>query len=283
MLTLGIEIECFADGRESAMRRALMDHGVTLSTYGQNGWTVKYDGSIRPDRGYGHEIVSPILTLSQLREQAPAIEAALASLNGGVNSSCGLHVHLGGFEHLEMDALRNVTRRFVNFEDTLDLLQPQARRGQNNNYCKSNVGAFRHRFGLTGSPSRLEVNEAIWQRVHTATRQGLIDMFCPNHDRYFKLNLQSLLRHGTLEMRHPSASVRAADWIGLAAFYETFAMVAVNQERLWRRPTHTQETQADRFRKMVRGQSRETVTYLRQRIADNRAVGQFANLAQIAA
>lgn len=221
-----------------------------------------------------------------MNEQAPRVEAAIQSLgDAGANDSCGFHVHLGGFENLEMDALRNVTRRFVNFEDTLDLLQPAARRGRNNHFCMSNRDVLirgAQRAGIN-NPSRLDVNEYIWQRVHGLTKQGLIDLFCPDAGRYFKLNLQSLLRHGTIEYRQSSASIRAADWVGMATFFHDFARVAITQDRLHRRNPHTVETQADRFRKMTRGQSRETVAYLSQRIADNRAVGQFANLRQIAA
>jgi hypothetical protein len=260
MFNFGIELEFNThDARETVVER-IRSTGLRAgrASYSENlpsAWSVKADGSVN-----GWEVVSPVLSLDDVRAQVPVLCNALQACEGAdARRDCGFHIHISGFESVELVTLRNVFRRFVNFEDTLDLLQPEGRRGSNNSYCKSNAALF--------GRSKIEQNAAIWERVHAAqTREALMRMFNPNGDRYFKLNAQSLLRHGTLELRHPAGTIDAQTVLHTVEFFNAFVRVAIQQERLWRRPTHTPETQGDRFRKLMRGVPAPTRQHMAQRM-----------------
>jgi len=97
-LTFGIEIETIAP--DSALR----DEGLRIGRYRQGiqvpylpeGWTAECDGSIDNSRG-GHrcEIVSPILKGSDGLTQSANVLQILQAKGHRVNTSCGVHVHVG--------------------------------------------------------------------------------------------------------------------------------------------------------------------------------------------
>jgi hypothetical protein len=97
-LTFGIEIETVAP--DSAIR----DHGLRIGPYKRGlqvpylpaGWTAEADGSINNANG-GHkcEIVSPILRGTEGLAQVVEVLAALEAKGHRVNTSCGVHIHVG--------------------------------------------------------------------------------------------------------------------------------------------------------------------------------------------
>lgn len=243
--TFGIELE-FMGGTQARVVDALTRRGIVAQADRYSGdasrgnaWLIKPDGSCE------WEAVSPVLSLAQVMDQAPRVAQAIRDVGGnGADRACGFHLHMAGFAH-DVKAARNIVRRFINFEDTLDLIQPEDRRGNRNQYCQSNARMF------GDSPEEWTAN--IWDKAQRAdSLDALRNLFCPNGSRYFKVNLQSLTRHGTVEIRHHGGTLDGDTITAWAAFMDAFARTAEAQERLWKRPVGKVETQAERFRKMTR-------------------------------
>lgn len=266
MFTFGLELEFHTnhgtDGIADMMRTAgFRANSANYSATSTSEWLVKLDGSVSS----GVEVVSPVLSLSDVGSMVPALCNVLQTTgNGRVSRQCGLHVHVAGFGSMEARAVRNVSRRFVNFEDTLDLLQPLDRRGANHTYAGSNSRVF-GADPVTATKRLWEVCHEHGQQAESAhARQSLVNLFCPR-GRYYKLNLHSLMRHGTVEFRHHAGTIDGADVVHWVSFLDAFTRVAMEQQRLWKRPEATPETHAERFRKMTRGVPAATVRHLRNR------------------
>ncbi len=201
--TFGVEIEFI--GNAESVKQAVCARGVNCEVEGYNKrtrghWKIVTDGSVRRNRyqtGGGLEIVSPILKgqdgLEQLRKVCEALEAAGAD----VNKTCGLHIHhdAGDFN---TDSFKNLVKIYVRFEPAIDTLFPRSRRANNNDYCRS----MRH------------IDPAIIERQNDV--HGI--RYALNQCRYYKLNLESYVTHGTVEFRQHSGTVeyeKIANWIKL--------------------------------------------------------------------
>lgn len=100
----GLEFEHVSELSHVGMARELQQSGVVVDHYATgharcpqgcySGWQVKIDGSISPVDKYprGIELVSPPMFLSQAGQVKKAL--AIAAKYGGVNTSCGFHVHV---------------------------------------------------------------------------------------------------------------------------------------------------------------------------------------------
>lgn len=265
--TYGIEIEFKTAARQSDVVDAIAAAGyparaAEYTARADGAWQVKRDGSVNG----GWEIVSPVLSMEDVRTAVPAIMARIQALPGAhVDRECGLHVHIAGFGNLEFYAVRNVVRRYINFEDTLDAMQPADRRDDNAYYTRSNIGPFVR----AANGDRAAALSSLWDSVQRAkTRNDLITLFC-GRERYWKVNLQSLHRHGTIEVRHHAGTIDAAAIVNWVRFLAEFTRVAMEQTRLHKRPAATPETQADRVRKITRAMPADLARYVRARIREN--------------
>jgi hypothetical protein len=98
-ITFGIEIECAIPSEtvhQIGLRLGAPHVGIQVPTL-PNGWTAQRDGSIR---GFAAnmiavEIVSPVLQGIQGINDVRHVVAALKSWGAEVNSSTGLHIHVG--------------------------------------------------------------------------------------------------------------------------------------------------------------------------------------------
>lgn len=199
----GIEIETKGITKERAAKvLRLVGLQVAIEGYNhtaRNHWKIVTDASVRG----GFEVVSPVL---QGEEGLEAVRAAITALDDAgatVNRSCGLHVHFdaSGLTALE---LKNIVLRYASFERRIDRFMPPSRRDDSNTYCKS----LRT---LAESPSFRNA-----RTIH--------DLVTAQGSRYFKVNLQSYQRHGTVEFRQHSGTVnapKAVSWVRfLASFIE---------------------------------------------------------------
>jgi hypothetical protein len=268
MRTFGIEIEFNTTFTARPFIDALAARGITCeagnyTTRNRRAiWLIKPDGSI----GVGHELVSPVMTLDEVAYVLPLVTAAIKEVDPSAKCSekCGLHVHMGGFGSLEFQAVRNVVRRYINFEDTLDAMQPAHRRGDNSYYTRSNVGHFSRQFA-----SRAQALEAVWDKVQRASNRGdLIRLFCGD-SRYWKVNLHSLHVHGTIEVRHAAGSIDGAEIVNWVRFLAAFTEVAVTQQRLHKRPAMREETQSERVAKLTRAMPSDLKRWVKSRINAN--------------
>lgn len=227
--------------------------------YSSDHWALKHDGSI----GHGWEIVSPPSSLARLKSDLALFTRGIARMrerghNSRAGVRCGVHIHVSNVGEGSLDSLRNITRRALAFEDTLDLLLPESRRGNNNTFCRSNImgnGAW----GWGDFDARCVTMFESLASAGSVSR--IVDMVSPS--RYFKYNVQSLSRHGTLEWRHHGASLNGEKIARWAEFIGRFCLVSAAQQRVWKRKPGPQ---GDRFYKMMRGMPGALVAYMSNRI-----------------
>jgi hypothetical protein len=258
--TFGVEIEFHTSANIHQVADAMVAAGfdaraVGYSTTVNGYWGVKPDGSVPG----GLEVVSPILHGDEGRETLRrAMEVVRRQPRARTSQYCGVHVHIApNGRSFAPDEVSKIARRWVNFEDTLDLLQPQSRRGNSNRYCQSNARMFDADYRMA--------SREMWRRLrHVRDNQQLADIISPS--RYVKLNLRSLTRHGTIEFRHSAGTIdpnKVDHWVRfLLAFSET----ACKQTRLWRRSLDAPETVQDRFRKLMRGVPADVKAFYVRRI-----------------
>lgn len=258
--TFGVEVEFHTTANTVQVAEALIAAGfdaraVQYSTTVNGYWGVKPDGSVPG----GVEVVSPILHGEEGRNTLRQVmEVIRRQPRARTSQHCGIHVHLAPLgRSFAPDEVSKIARRWVNFEDTLDLLQPQSRRGSNNRYCRSNAHQF--------SGNYREASREMWRRLrHVHDNARLADIISPH--RYLKLNLQSLTRHGTIEFRHCAGTIdpqKVDNWV---RFLLAFSTTACNQTRLWRRSADAPETVQDRFRKLMRGVPADVKAFYVRRI-----------------
>lgn len=190
----GIELEIVGINREAALRalRAVsinvQDERYNHDT--RNHWKLVPDGSVTG----GFEVVSPILRGEAGIEEAMTVAEALSDAEATVNRSCGFHVHFDAADLSAAD-VKAIVHRYAAYEAEIDAFMPPSRRGNTNSYCGSVTRFLNRRF-----------NEARTIDELAAAQPG----------RYFKVNLQSYRRHGTLEFRQHSGTVNAnkvANWV----------------------------------------------------------------------
>ena len=185
----GIEIEATGMTKEEVVA-LLADNGINVSTSTRsthevmNTWKVVGDASISGRMGF--EVVSPPLSgANGLREVRKVVEL-LNEAGCDVNKSCGIHVHID-CNDLTAQHIANIWNRYRANEAQIDSFMPRSRRASNNQYCGT----------LTTQP---ELTAA--QDVRSTCRQR------PN--RYYKVNLTSYAKYGTVEFRQHSGSLNAA-------------------------------------------------------------------------
>lgn len=190
----GIEIECYCKVGARAVANAITAAGVDCNAEGYNhytrqAWKIVSDGSLNSaPRGhrYAMEVVSPKLYGADGLEQIEKVCAVLNSvrIDAQVNKSTGLHVHHNASDY-NRKQLFNIFHLYKTYEDEIDQLVAPSRRGNRAYYCQGfqNVTNFRN---LSG--------------------------------RYWKVNLSSYHRHGTVEIRHFNGSTDADKIRGWVVF-----------------------------------------------------------------
>lgn len=200
MRNFGVEIELIGLSTSQATD-ALTDAGIEVYNAGythsvsRTTWKVVTDGSVG---SRGCEVVSPILVGEDGVAQVKRVMNALAGAGAGVNRACGLHVHIDA-HGLSAPEILTIVARYGRYEMEIDAFMPPSRRGFANSYCQP-VANLR----LRGSTPR----EA------ARSMRG----------RYYKVNLQSFIKYGTIEFRQHSGTTdahKAVNWIKfLQAFVE---------------------------------------------------------------
>lgn len=191
----GIELEVNKISQQKAAS-ALRAVGLSVVTPGythatSTSWKIVPDGSV-PD---GFEVVSPVLEGQAGLDAACAAINALKAAGAKANRACGMHVHVDA-QGLDVNDLRSIVSRYAKFEEEIDAFMPPSRRGDGNIYCHT----LR--------------NFASSNAFRTAT--NVQELARAQNSRYYKVNLQSLHRHGTIEFRQHNGIVdadRAINWI----------------------------------------------------------------------
>jgi 3,4-dihydroxy-2-butanone 4-phosphate synthase len=191
----GVEMECFGVDRATVVAALCVAGVPTISSFYSgreyNQWQIKTDGSI--DQRDGFEVVSRVLEGQAGLAEVQIVCDVLEALGAKVNKSCGMHIHHDA-SNWGIQKFRNLFKRFVKFEAALDSIQPESRRDNNNRYCKSmNILNY-----TAATISEIDKCKTVRQ---------LSAMY--GEQRYFKLNLQSFFRTGTVEFRNHAGTVNA--------------------------------------------------------------------------
>ena len=272
--TFGVEIECYVPRSSSDLFAALSNAGVHMSQAAgsihrvTSGWKVVHDGSLHsaPAGFVGVEVVSPILQGEDGIAQTVKVMDVVKAFGAKVNKSCGLHVHVGA-QNGSATQHKNLAKMFIKYEHHFDALCPESRR--TNQYCKSNrefaaAGAARtYEAQVSAVFAKLDGLRSI-SAIATVMNGGYDQRNHYTHNRYFKLNFQSMASHGTVEFRQQAGTVeaqKAVSWIrlcvGLVARSFTLRSVGSQAE-----PS---------FAKLLAKVDRPTAAYLKaRRIALNR-------------
>lgn len=153
-------------------------------------WKAVYDGSVSS----GAEVVSPILNPARLNE-AHKVTKALKDNGARVDRATGFHVHIG------MNA----------FNDRADIAK-----------FTLNYYAMHHAIAALVAPSRLNnrycavLNRDMAERQADYTAGGNTGAF--NGNRYTSLNLESMHRHGTVEIRLHQGTLNGVKAIAWSQF-----------------------------------------------------------------
>jgi len=202
--TYGMEFEVQGVSPSTASN-ALNDSGIACDRVREDihddnldCWKAVYDGSV-PN---GAEVVSPILDDTRINE-ASRVARALAKAGASVDRSTGFHVHIGfnAFSRTDRDGLSNndALAQFI-----------------------LNYYATHHAIGALVAPSRLRNHFCkVLNRVEAEAEAEWVrggELSSRFQSRYYSLNLESLRRHGTVEIRLHQGTLNGVKAIAWAKF-----------------------------------------------------------------
>lgn len=210
--TFGIEIEAF-NATQFDVVQAMRAEGLIAETASYNNsdasyWRIKTDASISGENAF--EVVSPILT--DLADVAKCCRA-LATVNAKVNQSTGLHVHIGAAD-LKLADWKNMVKRYRDNETIIDCFMPRSRRENNARYVQSIIGL------MTST-------------IDSATNVRQLGNLM--RTRYLKLNVQSFVKHGTVEFRQHSGTVdfeKISKWVEFCLNFVSASIVKSKTSRI---------------------------------------------------
>jgi hypothetical protein len=258
-VTFGVEIECFVRDPQLVLA-AVQAQGIAALICNNDHrtntkWKLVHDASIRPTPGHrALELISPILKGQAGLEAVIKVCAALAQVDAKINQSCGLHVHCGA-NNASVTQLKNLAKLFCLYELQFDELVPVSRRANNAFiYAKSNLQFVG---GIDEAFRKLDRAHAV-RTVATVMNGGYDTSTHYTQLRYYKLNMQSLASHGTVEFRQHSGSVDGAKitaWVRLVTGFVASAFSVSEVKR-----------NGDRnFDQLMRKVDKTTEQYLRTR------------------
>ena len=202
----GVEIE-FVGASKINVYDALMNAGISVQIQDYNHrtshvWKIVDDASLIDDSHIGTgELVSPILSGQAGLETIAKVLEALNSTGAKANDSCGLHVHVDA-HNLSIQEIAGVYLTYAGNENHFDSIMPRSRRSEQNQHCRSIAR------------DQCDYNQNFFDRLRVSNVNQLIDRL--TYDRYYKVNLQSLTRHNTIEFRHHSGTTNAekiCNWV----------------------------------------------------------------------
>ena len=191
----GIEIEAYGVSRSKVLT-AIRTKGIRIEDESYNHitrgwWKIVSDSSISGESGF--EIVSPILEGQAGLEELKKVCEALTEVRAKINKSCGMHVHFDASQ-MGIREVKNLMLNYATYEKHIDSILPNSRRGNTNNYCQS----------LQNDKTKIEIATSVRE---LASAIGT---------RYRKINLQSFVRHGSIEFRQHSGTIefeKIKNWV----------------------------------------------------------------------
>ena len=251
--TIGVEIEMTGLTRNAAAK-VLAKHFGTTATYiggaykayevddneGRT-WQVVRDSSIKAEKKNGEEItsaddlhqvelVTPILTYADI-ENLQEIVRKIRKAGGLVNTSCGLHIHIGA-EKFTAATLRNLVNAVASKEELLyKALKVHENRKR---YCGKTNQRFLQELNEK-KPETLAEIKSIWYNgeIHRARHHYDVS-------RYTILNLHSFFsKNHTIEFRVFNSTLHAGEVKSYIQFCLALTAQALKTKKAIYRPTET--------------------------------------------
>lgn len=193
--TFGVEIEC------GVCYQQVRAEGIRFEYQGYNHrdsrevFKFVTDSSLHINNSI--ECVTPVLSSRGGFDKLKACCKALNDNDARVNSSCGLHVHIGA-SHLSDEAYKNVFINYAYLEDVIDTFMASSRRGN----------------GCTWAASMKRYVERI------KNCSTIADVRYNIGTRYTKVNAEAYGRHKTIEFRQHQGTTnyeKIANWVKFVA------------------------------------------------------------------
>jgi hypothetical protein len=184
--SFGVEIEFIGTDRQ-AVCDAIERRGVNASVESYNHRDSRMHWKITTDASCGNEIVSPVLVGQAGFDQLQKVCEALHECGARITTACGLHVHHGARD-IPAEAIARFVKLYARYEGVIDMLTSPSRRNDNNSYCHSLTNYFAY--------------EEKYDDLDNRAARGLSVLPSFMGTRYTKVNLEALLQHGTVEVRH---------------------------------------------------------------------------------
>lgn len=189
-----------------ALNNAGINCNATRSTHETaQDWKAVYDGSV----SNGAEVVSPILNPARLNE-AHKVTKALKDNGARVDRATGFHVHIGmnAFGDWGTGGEENIAKFILNYY------------------------AMHHAIAALVAPSRLNNRYCAVLNRDNAQRQAEFtaaqNRGAFNGNRYTSLNLESISRHGTVEIRLHQGTLNGVKAIAWSQFIAGMIDATVN-------------------------------------------------------
>lgn len=221
----GIEIEGFNITQRELVAE-LSQAGIATSFEGyshetRNNWKVVTDGSLRGSNTF--ELVSPILEGEPGLQKLKTATLITKGLEGKVNKTCGLHVHLDARDFDRKTWIR-IFKNYAILESKIDKFMANSRRGNENRYCQSiNTTLMNQALNIAENKQELQ-----------PTLQCLSDGL--GNNRYTKVNIKSFWRHGSIEFRQHQGTMdyeKMKNWILFLARLVEFSKHEVLRNDSW--------------------------------------------------
>lgn len=212
----GIELEILHENNASEVAEMIRERGIECHDEYYNHrsrehWKIVSDASVYGRNMNGMEVVSPPLSGQAGIDEVRKMGRILVAIGAKVNGRCGYHCHIEADE-LTTRELRNVVANFVRRERIVETLVPPSR--LSNSYCRSIT-----RIGYNEDTNEEYLIESIRSR---RARNTLIQDANPYGCRYYKMNLRSLARHGTIEFRYHSGTCNPSKIVNHVMFCLAF-------------------------------------------------------------
>lgn len=162
------------------------------------------------------EVISPILLSKDGFKDLEKICYLLERNNAKVNNTCGFHVHIDA-KDLSLQQIESIYKRYAFYEKAIDLFHPKHRRGNNNNYC------------LSIRPI-IEMMDEMNFTIKEIMEYSL-------NDKYYKLNILSLSKLGSIEFRQHKGTINFDEirhWILFCQDFINASLIKTERDFLFR-------------------------------------------------
>lgn len=240
--TFGVEIEFYGMTRKEACQVVAdhlngtppayggsYNHYYTIDPYMRT-WKIMRDSSISPQGGESCELVTPILKYQDI-EDLQELVRKLREKGMKVNSSCGIHIHVGADQHTAK-SLKNLMNIFYSKQDMIyRSLEVLSRREAN--YAKK-VSEGKIETLKRKKPQTLNEIGEIWYGGNVSDNQQKY-----NSTRYHGLNLHNVWYGHTVEFRLFNSTTHAGKIKAYIQFCLAMSAMAINSRSASSKPTQS--------------------------------------------